>query len=154
MVIASDENWAAFRKRFGKSGSWLEYQGLPRADLYDIVFAGNEPTGIAVAEAGDEEGIEGIMALGTMDDKDSGDSDDIDAIEDSQRSLISSPTSHLSSTPARALKRGRSKGPSSGRGGLKRFRHTRDNSETELGFDRLITSLRRHTDVVTRESGV
>ena len=39
--------------------------------------------GIAVTEARDEEGIKGIIALGTIDNKNSGNSNDINAIEDS-----------------------------------------------------------------------
>ena len=44
-------------RRMKKNAHWLKNQGLSHAELYALVFPGNEPAGLGIAEAGDQAGI-------------------------------------------------------------------------------------------------
>ena len=48
MIHASDEQWLAYEREHSKEDIWLRSIGLPRADLYDAVFAGNTASGVTV----------------------------------------------------------------------------------------------------------
>ena len=57
MVSATDQQWEAYEKEHGKPALLIKNQGLPHAELYALVFPGNEPAGLSVSEAGDQAGI-------------------------------------------------------------------------------------------------
>ncbi|KAF4976385.1 hypothetical protein FZEAL_6937 [Fusarium zealandicum] len=166
LVEASDENWEAFQLRFGKSGMWLKTAGLPRADLYDVVFDGNEPAGETIAEAGDEAGLAAVdltrPSLLRVDNEDDPEVDDdfpdgdedsaTDTGRESSQNPLSTPTPSRRRFNARlSSKRDRSGSSSAGRGGAKRIKSSRDSPD---GFSELVTTLERHTNVVSREAGV
>ena len=97
MVSATDQQWEAYEKENGKPALCLKNQGLPHAELYALVFPGNEPAGLNVAEAGDQAGIARIDLTQSRElvEEESDDDKEDEVVEVVQSSAAPSSLPHL-----------------------------------------------------------
>lgn len=61
LIQASERQWAAFTRLHKDTNLWLRTKGLPRADLYDLVFQNYEEIDSTSLEASDPEGVARII---------------------------------------------------------------------------------------------